>query len=84
VHSSLPFNRPRRFEGGIVDDAVDAADLVDDMGGDATGRSGEFRVIDIYRRDGGKLAENWVSSTSCASGTSKGSTSSPAIGISTE
>ena len=23
-------------------------------------RSGEFRVIDIYRRDGDKLAENWI------------------------
>jgi len=30
------------------------------MGMPATGRSGEFRVTDIYRRDGGKLAENWV------------------------
>ncbi|MGR3464530.1 ester cyclase [Limimaricola sp.] len=30
------------------------------MGFPATGRSGEFRVIDIYRRDGDKLAENWV------------------------
>lgn len=26
----------------------------------ATGKSGEFRVIDIYRRDGNKLAENWI------------------------
>ena len=26
----------------------------------ATGQSGEFRVIDIYRRDGDKLAENWI------------------------
>ena len=30
------------------------------MGMPATGKSGEFRVIDIYRREGGKLAENWV------------------------
>ncbi len=30
------------------------------MGMEATGKSGEFRVIDIYRRDGNKLAENWV------------------------
>lgn len=30
------------------------------MGMPATGRVGEFRVIDIYRRSGDKLAENWV------------------------
>lgn len=30
------------------------------MGLPATGKPGEFRVIDIYRRDGDKLAENWV------------------------
>ncbi len=30
------------------------------MGMPATGSSGEFRVIDIYRREGDKLAENWV------------------------
>jgi len=30
------------------------------MGMPATGAPGEFRVIDIYRRDGDKLAENWV------------------------
>ena len=30
------------------------------MGMPATKAVGEFRVIDIYRRDGGKLAENWV------------------------
>ncbi|MEM9717474.1 MAG: ester cyclase, partial [Pseudomonadota bacterium] len=30
------------------------------MGMPATGQSGEFRVIDIYRRDGDKLAENWI------------------------
>jgi len=30
------------------------------MGMPATGKSGEMRVIDIYRRDGDKLAENWV------------------------
>lgn len=30
------------------------------MGMPATARAGEFRVIDIYRRDGDKLAENWV------------------------
>ena len=30
------------------------------MGMPATGKSGEFRVIDIYRRDGDKLAENWI------------------------
>ncbi|MGS4947100.1 ester cyclase [Meridianimarinicoccus sp. RP-17] len=30
------------------------------MGMPGTGRSGEFRVIDIYRRNGDRLAENWV------------------------
>jgi predicted ester cyclase len=30
------------------------------MGMPATNTPGEFRVIDIYRRDGDKLAENWV------------------------
>ncbi|MFN3146389.1 MAG: ester cyclase [Paracoccaceae bacterium] len=30
------------------------------MGRAPTGKVGEFRVIDIYRRAGGKLAENWV------------------------
>ena len=30
------------------------------MGMPATGKSGDMRVIDIYRRDGDKLAENWV------------------------
>ncbi|RFP85848.1 nuclear transport factor 2 family protein [Rhodobacteraceae bacterium 63075] len=30
------------------------------MGREPTGRMGEFRVIDIYRREGDKLAENWV------------------------
>ncbi len=30
------------------------------MGMPATGRVAEFRVIDIYRRDGDKLAENWI------------------------
>ncbi|MBL4871830.1 MAG: ester cyclase [Rhodobacteraceae bacterium] len=30
------------------------------MGMPATEKSGEFRVIDIYRRSGNKLAENWV------------------------
>jgi predicted ester cyclase len=30
------------------------------MGMEPTGRMGEFRVIDIYRRDGDKLTENWV------------------------
>ena len=30
------------------------------MGMPATGKAGEFRVIDIYRRAGDKLAENWV------------------------
>ena len=30
------------------------------MGMPATDRAGEFRVIDIYRRDGDRLAENWV------------------------
>lgn len=32
----------------------------DYMGQVATGKTGEFRVIDIYRRQGDKLAENWV------------------------
>ena len=37
------------------------ATLVGDfMGMPATGKPGEFRVIDIYRRDGDKLAENWI------------------------
>ncbi|MDE0208479.1 MAG: nuclear transport factor 2 family protein, partial [Boseongicola sp.] len=30
------------------------------MGGAPTGRTGEFRVIDIYRRKGDLLAENWI------------------------
>lgn len=30
------------------------------MGMPATGQPGEFRVIDIYRREGNKLAENWI------------------------
>ena len=30
------------------------------MGRPATGRPGEFRVIDLYRRAGDKLAENWI------------------------
>lgn len=30
------------------------------MGMPASDKPGEFRVIDIYRRDGDKLAENWV------------------------
>lgn len=30
------------------------------MGMPATDRAGEFRVIDIYRREGNKLAENWI------------------------
>jgi len=30
------------------------------MGMPPTGKTGEFRVIDIYRRDGDKLAENWI------------------------
>lgn len=30
------------------------------MGMPATGKPGEFRVVDIYRRAGDKLAENWV------------------------
>lgn len=30
------------------------------MGMPATGKAGEFRVIDIYRRSGDKLTENWV------------------------
>lgn len=30
------------------------------MGMPATGQSGDMRVIDIYRRDGDKLAENWI------------------------
>jgi hypothetical protein len=30
------------------------------MGMPATGKRGDMRVIDIYRRDGDKLAENWV------------------------
>lgn len=30
------------------------------MGMPATGKPGDMRVIDIYRRDGDKLAENWI------------------------
>jgi predicted ester cyclase len=30
------------------------------MGMAPTGKRSEFRVIDIYRRDGDKLAENWI------------------------
>lgn len=30
------------------------------MGMPATGRPGDMRVIDMYRRDGDKLAENWI------------------------
>lgn len=30
------------------------------MGMPATDQAGEFRVIDVYRRDGDKLAENWI------------------------
>lgn len=30
------------------------------MGMPASDKAGEFRVIDIYRRDGNKLAENWI------------------------
>ena len=30
------------------------------MGRPPTGRTGEFRVIDIYRREGDLLAENWI------------------------
>ena len=30
------------------------------MGMPATGKAGDMRVIDIYRREGDKLAENWV------------------------
>ena len=30
------------------------------MGMPATDTPGEFRVIDIYRREGDKLAENWI------------------------
>lgn len=30
------------------------------MGMAPTGKRGEFRVIDIYRREGTKLAENWI------------------------
>lgn len=30
------------------------------MGMPATGQTGDMRVIDIYRRDGDKLAENWI------------------------
>ena len=30
------------------------------MGMPGTGKPGEFRVMDIYRRDGSKLVENWV------------------------
>lgn len=32
----------------------------DFMGRKPTGKLGEFRVIDLYRREGNKLAENWI------------------------
>jgi hypothetical protein len=32
----------------------------DYMGIPATGRTADMRVVDIYRRDGDKLAENWI------------------------
>jgi hypothetical protein len=32
----------------------------DFMGRAATGQTGDMRVIDMYRRDGDKLAENWI------------------------
>ena len=32
----------------------------DFMGRPATGQPGDFRVIDLYRREGDKLAENWI------------------------
>ena len=30
------------------------------MGMPGTGKASAFRVIDIYRREGDKLAENWI------------------------
>ena len=30
------------------------------MGMPATGKPADMRVIDIYRRDGNKLTENWI------------------------
>ena len=30
------------------------------MGMPATGKPGDMRVIDMYRREGGMLAENWI------------------------
>jgi hypothetical protein len=30
------------------------------MGLPASGKSGDMRVIDMYRRDGDKLTENWI------------------------
>ena len=30
------------------------------MGMPATDKAGEFRLIDIYRRDGVKLTESWI------------------------
>lgn len=30
------------------------------MGMPATGKPGDMRVIDMYRREGDKLAENWI------------------------
>lgn len=30
------------------------------MGMPATDKPGEFRVIDLYRREGDKLKENWI------------------------
>ena len=30
------------------------------MGMPATGKAGDMRVIDMYRRDGDKLTENWI------------------------
>ena len=36
----IPLDRPGRFAGEVVDDAVDALDLVDDAGGDAAQEGG--------------------------------------------
>lgn len=44
----LPLNRPRRLRGDVVDDAVDAADFVDDAGGGGA-EEGHVVVVEIRR-----------------------------------
>src|SRR3954451_19926829 len=56
--SSLPLDRPGRLAGEVVDDAVDALDLVDDAGGDAA-KEGRLEGVEVggHAVDGGDGAE---------------------------